>query len=345
MNYGFKLDKKKNKINNGIQILRMILSYIILQFHCYNIHQTKNKILIFSFKAIFFYVPIFFIISYYFSYKIINSKNITQINLRFQRILIPYIIIPIIFFLFHIIAYHLFKDHKISYKDLFIQLLTGKRINDVFWFQCNLILTFIFVTIIRILIKSSNFLFITQIIGIIGSIYHAFDLKYHFFNMYMIETRTLFHDFPKLLFYTSIGMTLASIFDINVKVHRKKIIFFAIYNLYIIKDFIILINEPYFYLRCFIVGLGSTSIFLIFSMIPLDDIENRTFNLIIKQITSYTGGIYYFHYKFKDILKDKLNIIKNQTLFGCFVNYILCYIFCFFGIKVFGKTKLKYLFS
>ena len=67
-----KIDNKKHYVNKGIQILRMILSYLILQFHYYNIHQTNNKILRFCFSAVFFYVPIFFIISYYFSYKIIN---------------------------------------------------------------------------------------------------------------------------------------------------------------------------------------------------------------------------------------------------------------------------------
>ena len=46
-----KIDSKKNYVNNGIQILRMILSYLILQFHCYNIRQTNNKILRFSFRA------------------------------------------------------------------------------------------------------------------------------------------------------------------------------------------------------------------------------------------------------------------------------------------------------
>ena len=46
-------------------------------------------------------------------------------------------------------------------------------------------------------------------------------------------------------------------------------------------------------------------------MIPIDYIENNTFDLIIKQITSYTGGIYYYHYKFKDILKTKLKILKS----------------------------------
>ena len=51
MNYliFFEKNQIKNKntnINYGIQILRMILSYLILQLHCYNFKLTKNKLLI-----------------------------------------------------------------------------------------------------------------------------------------------------------------------------------------------------------------------------------------------------------------------------------------------------------
>ena len=80
-------------------------------------------------------------------------------------------------------------------------------------------------------------------------------------------------------------------------------------------------------------------------MIPLDYISNKEINRIIRQITSYTGGVYYFHFKVRDFLNNKFIIVKSETLLGCFLNYIICYILCFFGIKVFGKTKLKYLFT
>ena len=344
-NPNIKRDKKKNDFNNGIQILRMILSYLILQLHCYKIDKNTCEFLKFCIRANLFYVSTFYIISYYFSYKIINSKNINQIKLRLQRILIPYLLLPIIFFIFNNIEYCFFGGNKIIFKDLFIQFLTGQRMHNVFWFQCNLIATFILFSIIRFLIKSFNYVFYIQFFGICGSIYYSFDLKYHFFSSkYLYEARTLFHDFPKVLFYTSIGITLASIIDINIKIHRKKILFFSIFNFYLLKDFVILINEPFFYLRTFIIGSGSISLFLLFSMIPLDYISNKEINRIIRQITSYTGGVYYFHFKVRDFLNNKFIIVKSETLLGCFLNYIICYILCFFGIKVFGKTKLKYLF-
>ena len=79
-------------------------------------------------------------------------------------------------------------------------------------------------------------------------------------------------------------------------------------------------------------------------MIPLDYINDKRINLIIKQITGYTGGVYYFHNKFRDILEKKIKVIKKRGLLGCFANYIICYMFSFLGFKFFGKSKLKYLF-
>lgn len=57
----------KIELNYGIQILRAILACLIIQFHCYNINLTKNKLLKLLVKAFHFYVPTFYIISYYFS--------------------------------------------------------------------------------------------------------------------------------------------------------------------------------------------------------------------------------------------------------------------------------------
>ena len=70
-----KIDNKKHYVNNGIQILRMILSYLILQFHYYNIHQTNNKILRFCFSAVFFMFPHFLLFPIIFHIKLLILLN------------------------------------------------------------------------------------------------------------------------------------------------------------------------------------------------------------------------------------------------------------------------------
>ena len=97
LGYNMNIIIKKKEINNGVQILRMVLSYLVLQVHCYNVNLTKNKIIIGSYRASRFCVPTFFVISYFFSYKILKLNNISKIKYRLKRIIIPYTIWPIFF--------------------------------------------------------------------------------------------------------------------------------------------------------------------------------------------------------------------------------------------------------
>ena len=316
----------------------MILSYLILQLHCYNFNLTKNKLLIISYKIFEFYVPTFFVISYYFSYKVLILKNTSKIKLRIIRIMTPYIIWPTLFFIINnIIYYFLYKKIKYSLKDLFIQLITGKKISGVFWFQCTLSLSYILFSIISLSIKN-NFLFIIQLIGIFGNQYHSYHYYHKLFKECIYEVRALIHDLSKVLFYSAIGCSLYSIGNINIlKKNRKKSMFFSLISLYFVRDFSIL-TKKFYYLQNIIYGIGAISNFIFFSNLPLENINNPTFNFFIRYATNHTGGIYYLHKKVKKIIP------RNKTLLGCFLNYIVCYFICFFGTKIFGKSNLKFLF-
>ena len=81
-------DKKKiKKIYLGTEILRMILSFLIVVIHLHNKNGIEIKFKSFALLNSDFYVPTFFIISFYFSYEIFVSKNINKIKQRFIRIL------------------------------------------------------------------------------------------------------------------------------------------------------------------------------------------------------------------------------------------------------------------
>ena len=319
------------------------MSFFIIQRHCFNIKLAKNKILILTYSATRFYITTFYLISYFFSYKALKLKNINGIKVRLQRFLIPYIIWPILIFLLNNI-YYIFGiniNHK-NLKDLFIQLITGKRIYKVFWFQCNLIFTFILFSIIALTIQN-DFLFTAQIFGIFGYFYHSLHYYYILFEACIIEIRTLLQDFGKVLFYSSIGLTLASLVNIdNLKKKRKKAMLFSLIGVYLIKDFLF-ISKKLYYLGCIINGIAAISFFILFSMIP--DFNNKKIISMISKITNYTGGVYYLHVIIWKILSRKIHSFKRKTLNGCFVNYIICYFFCFIGEKTFGKSKLKYLFK
>ena len=67
-------------------------------------------------------VPIFFLMSFYFSHKLFLSKNVEKIKKRFERLLIPYIFWPIIIWILNNFLYNTFKlNFKFSFNDLKIQ--------------------------------------------------------------------------------------------------------------------------------------------------------------------------------------------------------------------------------
>lgn len=333
--------KSEYKINYGIQLLRTILSYLVLQYHCFDINLAKNKILIISIRAIGLYVPTFYIISYYFSYKSFKFKNINKIKLRLERFLIPYIIYTFLFYILNNLIYY--KVHIFTFKDLFFQFISGIGIYDPFWFLCSLIFTFIFFSMIS-LIFEKNILFIIKLSGIFGYLCNNYIFYNDLFASYKIKFQALFLNYTKVLFYGAIGLSIPSIIDINtLKRNLKKTIFFNLFIIYILSDYNTIIKE-FYYLREIIIGLISACVVIIFSIIPLENI-NTKFKKIIIILAKYSGGIYYLHFQLYRILRIKFIIIKNKELSGCLINFLLCYYICLLGTKISGKTKFKYLFN
>ena len=89
--------------------------------------------------------------------------------------------------------------------------------------------------------------------------------------------------------------------------------------------------------------LVSLSLFISFSLIPLENIKNKNIINIISIITKYTGGIYYYQIIIYSIL-EKFSLIKERPFLSCFMIYILGYFICMIGMKIFKSNKLKYLF-
>ena len=331
----------ESKFIKHLQILRTILSYLVLQFHCYDISLTKNKIIIGSINAIKFYVPSFYVISFFFSYKTFIFRNITKIKMRLERFIIPYLTYSILFsILNHIIHYN---NYILTFRNLASQLISGMGICNSFWYLCNLIFIFIFFSII-ILIFKENTLFIIQLIGIFGYLFNYYIYYNDLFCSYEEIIRLLFHNITRVLFYGSLGISLASIIDLNLlQKNRKKSIFFALFIIYLIRDYNLIYKE-FYYLKEIIIGITALSLFILFFVFPFDNINQNNKKIIIS-LTNYSGGIYYLHIQLWRLLQIKFIMMKNKELLGCLINYLICYFICFIGTKLFRNSKFKYLFN
>jgi fucose 4-O-acetylase-like acetyltransferase len=338
----------RQKINlEGIQILRMLLSLWIVLIHCCNI---RNKILNKLLRDKGFHVPIFLIISFYFFYDKLYLRSINKIKLRFERLLIPYMIYPIII----IILNHIFfvkNNIKYPYRQLFFyfikQLIFGMGIHGIFWFQFFVIFLSVLFLIIAFIFKK-NFLVILKLILIICYLLQYSGLVFEYFKKFKEKPNRYFGSIVEIIPYTVTGLIFASynlinkINKMNKIKEKKKIIFDCIIILYFIEKYDIIRSNRGFRYPGIALNLGSICLIICFSFITFK--RTNKFLFIIKYISNYTGGVYYLHEIVKDNLKNKFSFIAKKTMLAGFAIYIICYLICFIGMMIFGRTKLKNLF-
>jgi len=333
----------------GLAILRPILAFLVVMTHCYDYNGQigKWRKIIKKTNRFRYHVQIFFIISFYFSHKTLTSLNYKKLFERIQRLCIPYFLWPIIFFLLNklLLIFSIAKK-EIKLNNLKNQLLyvSGDMNMDILWFQWNLILiTILFIIIIFIFRKKSNFIF--TLINIPVFIYQYNEKNFDYFSKYNGHKRLVFGRILEMIPYAIIGFLISSSNIINFfKKQKLKTIIFCICLIYFLLNYQIFKDLEGHGYPGFKIYFISICIFIIFEMFPSEKIQNKTFITIIKQITGYTAGIYYIHSKLTEYISNYNIFIKKKTLKGCVIIYLICYLISFVGNLIFGKKKLRHLF-
>lgn len=324
----------------GIQILRMIFSFNIVVLHCIRNKRENLFIYFISSYAAIYYVPTFFLISFYFSYKTFVSKNIFKLKERLLRILVPYIIWPFIFWMknFFLNIINGIEDNN-KYKRLFYQLLLGKPVNPVFWFHfCLIFYNILLIIIILMFNKIYKYIMTILLILILYLNYSGYTDSFinHNFSTVAISVYDLFYR----IIYAFSGFYFGSINVLNYKFsYISKIILISFLGFIFTRSFKDKTNLGYIHVQ-----LVINIIFLFTSLIPSFLLKNKIIISKIIHLASYTGGIYYLHYEFKRKPLNKIYLIKKANLFSCVFIYFICYLFCFLSFKIFKNTKFKYLF-
>ena len=334
---------KKIRKNYGLEILRIILSFWILINHCTIINNLWiNKLLNSQ-----LHVPSFMIISFYFYFRNLIERNINKIELRFQRLLIPYIIWPICFFFINNLLYLVgcsdIFHKKLLLKDFILQIIFGRKYHLIFWYQFNLIIITLLFTIICLLFKS-NFILILQNFAIISFFLQYYNTNYSFFILYTQLVNHSVGCIVEMLPFAVIGLTLSSINLINTLSRRKvKSSFFCFVIIFFILSNKVFKRPNGFNYPGIKVSLGGISFFVLFSNISFENLNSYATS-IISLVSNYTGGIYYLHTIIRDVLKTKILLIEKKSIYGGLIIYLISYLICLIGIKLFRRTKLKYLF-
>ena len=139
----------------------------------------------------------------------------------------------------------------------------------------------------------------------------------------------------------STGILLGSINMLSrAKNYSISSYFLLAFVIYILFKYDIFINSAGFRYGNILLNIcASISLFTLFSSFNFEN--SNIFYLILRNITKFTGGIYYIH----NIIRRILNkYSENKNYFRAFIIYIICYIICFIGSKISKNSKLKYLF-
>ena len=335
--------KREKFFNYGLALLKSYMAFLVLVSHCFNMKTTKNELLIKFTTNRQLHVPSFFIMSFYFTYKTLLSLSLKKFLNRLMRLLIPYIIWPMIVIkINHYYNLNYRKRFHDTYDDLILQLKWARRCLPQFWFQWNLIFhTIFFYVIIFIFRKHSLFIFYILLLYA----YYAQYTGYHinsYFSKYPDVISYLFETLP--LAVTGFTLGYYKIIDVFQNYKIKTFILSAIIYK-IIADYNIFRRIRGLNFQGINLNIQSICVIFIFSLFPSDKIKNELLQKLLTLITNYSAGVFYLHFSVRDYFGIYIDDIKNGTFKGIFINYFICYFICFIGMKIFEITPLRYLFS
>ena len=336
-------ESPKKEINLGVQILRMIYTYLVIAVH---FGSGNRELYDFAWRYIDFYVTSFFLMGFYFSYNTFSSRYIIKIKERFWRLLIPYIFWPILVYVrnnfFRII--HNEVDYSNLRKRFYLQYLVGNNVHGILWFLFNLIIFSLFFCIIVFLFKSYHMIAI-YILLIFGVIYNY--TKIH--NKFMDQ----FRRFPiqhsmeitnEIIIFSSTGYILGHFNILKVLIKLNKFIFIFFSPIFYIVKFHQDIFDFFPRFNVVFNTIFISTIFFFFGTLPLY-LCNDKIKKFINIISQHTGGIYYVHTECNDILMNRYKIMERGTIKCCLVIYFASFLFCFIGNKIFKNFRIRYLFN
>ena len=208
--------------------------------------------------------------------------------------IIPYIGWPILFYAIDKFSNYILKEQELyNVKDLYYQILLGCPIYKIFWFFFNLIILSLFFTLI-IRIFNKKYIFFLFIICFLD--YYSFyshHAKILLFNNYKCIP---FHHSIKPIFeyfiYVFTGFYLAYIQILNklYKFRRRAIIISITIIIIFLKYYYIIFSRIHYFYHAIVKNIFVCLLFLLFSLIPFDNINHNYLNIYIFKIANYISS-------------------------------------------------------
>ena len=338
--------KVEKKRNIGLATLRIYLSFTVVTSHLFLPDAKIRNYNIIKIIKNNNHVPNFYIMSFYLCYNLFKLKNIRKIKIRFQRLLIPYFVWPIIIWLLNnFLSFLSIKLNKISFTDLILQFLTGYIFMKVLWFHYNLIFINLMIIIVHFLFNEKFIFCILLNLKIFGLFFTYSNYNFIFFSQYKVSIKYTFGRFSEIIVYCITGYFLASLKLPHI-LSKNKIIsincFLSI--LILIIKYNIFLGIKGFHYQGLKLYTSSISIYFLFYLVPNEIIKNKYIIKFIELISINTAGIYFIHNKIYYYL-NKFSLLNHKTLNETIIIYFMAFFISLFGKLISRKTKLINLFQ
>ena len=238
-----------------------------------------------------------------------------------------------------------------SLKDLKIQLLFGHNYLTVLWYQWSLILISVLFFIVIFLFKNTYYFFLILLLFISNCFIYS-EMNSKIFSKYPFNRKYPLGRISESFPFCVIGFFLADIKLMKIfEMHRFKTLFFTCLFQFFFSKFNIFSNISGFGYQGIKLSIVSTLIFISFSLFPSRVIKKKKIITTVKEITSYTMGIYILHVPIGNYMNvsiinyKRISIVHANTLTSSLIIYQICYSCSYFCMKIIKKTKMKNLFS
>ena len=324
------VDKNTNhqQRNYVFDLLKIILTFLVVNIHIRNVFHGRVNFLE---RYGYFSVPIFMTLSFF-----LMSKYFFQIKLSFSTVLmrIKRLFFPLVFW--SAIGF-LLKPNLINFKNVLLQLMTGKVVNTpIYYLDLLILFTLIFWLITYIPPKFRVPLYF--VIIIVAFVLEYTGINTHYFNLTVVQVRKSYGQIVELIKYAALGMIFAKLVNQN----NKRIILFSFTGLTLFLLLTFNFPQPWGYnysgLKLFFGTIFIFSSLLLVGQINFSSIISKFINVF----GGYSFGVYLFHIMlleaFLTLFPDIRYLNASSPFIFLFIYTVVCYVFCFlFDLLTFKK--------
>ena len=326
--------KKTTKLDINLSLLRMLMCFgVVLSHSCRN--KLYTSIYFVPFRIIQqIAAPTFMLLSFYFSYNTIFSKDNNLYKKRLIRLLIPQIIWAIIYWII------LLPVTNPPVKELFWQMITGhsELLNPAMWYQFDLIVLTILYFVTAKLFKKENTIRLYVVFLIIAMILQYTNINYDTFNSLSFNLSYPLGRLAEMIPYATLGILLRHYPIINkIKKYRYPILFVSLYLIMFFYSYELPFDIKGFNYPGISFIIQVLMIFIAAKMFPFEIFLDKIKSIFII-ISKYTLGIYCMHHLILSLIRNLLPDLFTRTFTFSICIYLICYVISYLISLIPNKT-------